>query len=166
MAGPLAGLTVVELSHEACAWAGKLLADLGAEVIKVEAPEGDDTRRWGPPFIDRPRADGTTEKVAAYFHAANRGKTSVTCDFNEAADVDRLCRLIDDADVVVENFKVGGLRRFGLDFNILHGQIDEIQGQAFGSLAVLASGEPAQVAEAVQFFRTHGVVVEELNHVI
>ncbi|RYE90918.1 MAG: phosphate ABC transporter ATP-binding protein, partial [Oxalobacteraceae bacterium] len=58
------------------------------------------------------------------------------------------------------------VRRFGLDFNILHGQIDEIQGQAFGSLAVLASGEPADVAEAVQFFRSHGVVVEELNHVI
>jgi D-methionine transport system ATP-binding protein len=58
------------------------------------------------------------------------------------------------------------VRRFGLDFNILHGQIDEIQGQAFGSLAVLASGEPVQVAEAVQFFRTHGVVVEELNYVI
>ena len=58
------------------------------------------------------------------------------------------------------------IRDFGLDLSILHGQIDEIQGQAFGSLAVLASGEPAQVAEAVQFFRTHGVVVEELNHVI
>ncbi|GGF73316.1 CoA transferase [Paracoccus acridae] len=117
---PLKGLRVVELARIlAGPWIGQTLADLGAEVIKVEAPEGDDTRRWGPPFIDRPRADGTTEKVAAYFHAANRGKTSVTCDFNDPADLDRLRGLIDDADVVVENFKVGGLRRFGLDYDTL-----------------------------------------------
>ena len=117
---PLKGLRVVELARIlAGPWIGQTLADLGAEVIKVESPEGDDTRRWGPPFIDRPRADGTTERVAAYFHAANRGKTSVTCDFNNAADLDRLRGLIDQADVVVENFKVGGLRRFGLDYDTL-----------------------------------------------
>ena len=117
---PLKGLRVDELARIlAGPWIGQTLADLGAEVIKVEAPEGDDTRRWGPPFIDRPRADGTTEKVAAYFHAANRGKTSVTCDFNDPADLGRLRALIDDADVVVENFKVGGLRRFGLDYDTL-----------------------------------------------
>ncbi|WP_295048156.1 CoA transferase, partial [uncultured Paracoccus sp.] len=73
----LTGLRVVELARIlAGPWIGQTLADLGAEVIKVESPEGDDTRRWGPPFIDRPRADGSTERVAAYFHAANRGKTS------------------------------------------------------------------------------------------
>ncbi|MDQ1901828.1 CaiB/BaiF CoA-transferase family protein [Paracoccus sp. WLY502] len=117
---PLKGLRVVELARIlAGPWIGQTLADLGAEVIKVESPEGDDTRRWGPPFIDRPRADGTTERVAAYFHAANRGKTSVVCDFNDADDLDRLRALIDDADVVVENFKVGGLRRFGLDYGTL-----------------------------------------------
>jgi crotonobetainyl-CoA:carnitine CoA-transferase CaiB-like acyl-CoA transferase len=117
---PLKGLRVVELARIlAGPWIGQTLADLGAEVVKVEAPEGDDTRRWGPPFIDRPRADGTTEKVAAYFHAANRGKTSVTCDFNDPADLNRLRALIDDADVVVENFKVGGLARFGLDYDTL-----------------------------------------------
>ncbi|WP_207101413.1 CaiB/BaiF CoA transferase family protein [Paracoccus shandongensis] len=117
---PLKGLRVVELARIlAGPWIGQTLADLGAEVIKVEAPEGDDTRRWGPPFIDRPRADGTTEKVAAYFHAANRGKTSVVCDFNDAADLERLRGLIDGADVVVENFKLGGLRRFGLDYDTL-----------------------------------------------
>ena len=117
---PLKGLRVVELARIlAGPWIGQTLADLGAEVIKVESPEGDDTRRWGPPFIDRPRADGTTERVAAYFHAANRGKTSVTCDFNNAADLDRLRGLIDQADVVVENFKVGGVRRFGLDYDTL-----------------------------------------------
>ena len=117
---PLKGLRVVELARIlAGPWIGQTLADLGAEVIKVEAPEGDDTRRWGPPFIDRPRADGTTERVAAYFHAANRGKTSVVCDFNNAGDLDRLRALIDEADVVVENFKVGGLVRFGLDYDAL-----------------------------------------------
>jgi len=117
---PLKGLRVVELARIlAGPWIGQTLADLGAEVIKVEAPEGDDTRRWGPPFIDRPRADGTTERVAAYFHAANRGKTSVVCDFNDPADLDRLRGLIDGADVVIENFKVGGLARFGLDYATL-----------------------------------------------
>ncbi|MBT0781994.1 CaiB/BaiF CoA-transferase family protein [Paracoccus sp. pheM1] len=116
----LKGLRVVELARIlAGPWIGQTLADLGAEVIKVEAPEGDDTRRWGPPFIERPRADGTTERVAAYFHAANRGKRSVTCDFNDPADLERLRALIDQADVVVENFKLGGLRKFGLDYETL-----------------------------------------------
>ncbi len=121
MAEPaLKGLRVVELARIlAGPWIGQTLADLGAEVIKVEAPEGDDTRRWGPPFIERPRADGTTERVAAYFHAANRGKRSVTCDFNDPADLERLRALIDQADVVIENFKLGGLRKFGLDYATL-----------------------------------------------
>ncbi|QRZ15805.1 CoA transferase [Paracoccus methylovorus] len=121
MAEPaLKGLRVVELARIlAGPWIGQTLADLGAEVIKVEAPEGDDTRRWGPPFIERPRADGSTEKVAAYFHAANRGKRSVTCDFNDHNDLERLSALIGQADVVIENFKLGGLRKFGLDYDTL-----------------------------------------------
>ena len=115
--GPLAGLRVVELARIlAGPWIGQTLADLGAEVIKVEAPEGDDTRRWGPPFIDRPRPGGGVERVATYFHAANRGKTSVTCDFRDAADLARLKSLIGQADVVIENFKSGGLIRHGLDY--------------------------------------------------
>ncbi|RJE85773.1 CaiB/BaiF CoA transferase family protein [Paracoccus onubensis] len=117
---PLKGVKVVELARIlAGPWIGQTLADLGAEVIKVESPEGDDTRRWGPPFIDRPRADGTTEQVAVYFHAANRGKRSVTCDFRDERDLARLKRLIDSADVVIENFKLGGLRRYGLDYDTL-----------------------------------------------
>lgn len=117
---PLKGLRVVELARIlAGPWIGQTLADLGAEVIKIEAPEGDDTRRWGPPFIERPRADGGTETVAAYFHAANRGKRSVICDFRDSADLERLKTLIDGADVVVENFKLGGLRKFGLDYDSL-----------------------------------------------
>ncbi len=119
-AAPFTGLRVVELARIlAGPWIGQTLADLGAEVIKVEAPEGDDTRRWGPPFIDRPRAHGGTERVAAYFHAANRGKTSVTCDFSDEGDLARLKELIAGADVLVENFKVGGLRKFGLDYETL-----------------------------------------------
>ncbi len=114
---PLKGLKVVELARIlAGPWLGQTLADLGAEVIKVEAPEGDDTRRWGPPFIDRPRPDGTTERVAGYFHAANRGKTSVICDFGNSEDLKRLFALIDEADVVIENFKTGGLVKYGLDY--------------------------------------------------
>lgn len=117
---PLKGLRVVELARIlAGPWIGQTLADLGAEVIKVEAPEGDDTRRWGPPFLDRPLPDGGTERVAAYFHAANRGKTSITCDFGDPDDLTRLKELIATADVVVENFKVGGLRKFGLDYEAL-----------------------------------------------
>ena len=113
---PLAGIKVVELARIlAGPWAGQTLADLGADVIKVEAPEGDDTRRWGPPFIDR---DG--EKSAAYFHATNRGKRGITCDFRTPEGQETVRRLVADADVVIENFKVGGLARFGLDFASLH----------------------------------------------
>lgn len=117
MTAPYAGLKVVELARVlAGPWIGQTLADLGAEVIKVESPEGDDTRQWGPPFIERPLPEGGTEKVAAYFHSANRGKSSVTCDFRDPADLARLKALIADADVLIENFKVGGLAKFGLDY--------------------------------------------------
>ncbi|WHO71363.1 CaiB/BaiF CoA-transferase family protein [Rhizobium sp. BT03] len=112
---PLEGVRVVELARIlAGPWAGQTLADLGATVIKVESPEGDDTRRWGPPFI----ADGD-EVAAAYFHSCNRGKLSITADFNSAEDVEKLRALIANADVVIENFKVGGLKKFGLDFDSL-----------------------------------------------
>lgn len=117
---PLAGLKVVELARIlAGPWIGQTLADLGAEVIKVESPGGDDTRTWGPPFIERDNGNGGTEKVAAYFHAANRGKTSVICDFSNPEDLARVKALIADADVVIENFKVGGLKKFGLDYESL-----------------------------------------------
>ena len=117
---PLSGLRVVELARIlAGPWLGQTLADLGADVVKVESPEGDDTRRWGPPFIERDDGAGGTETVAAYFHAANRSKRSVVCDFNEQASLDRLKGLIADADVVVENFKRGSLKRFGLDYESL-----------------------------------------------
>ncbi|OWV65415.1 CoA-transferase [Rhizobium sp. R339] len=112
---PLEGVRVVELARIlAGPWAGQTLADLGATVIKVESPEGDDTRRWGPPFI----TDGD-DVAAAYFHSCNRGKLSITADFNAAEDVEKLRALIANADVVIENFKVGGLKKFGLDYESL-----------------------------------------------
>ncbi|MCF2871353.1 CoA transferase [Octadecabacter sp. G9-8] len=112
---PLAGLKVVELARIlAGPWAGQLLADMGAEVIKVEAPEGDDTRRWGPPFIEH---EG--EASAAYFHGCNRGKKSVVIDFRTDEGKAALLRLLSDADVVIENFKVGGLAKYGLDYATL-----------------------------------------------
>lgn len=113
---PLKGLKVIELARIlAGPWAGQIFADLGAEVIKVESPEGDDTRRWGPPFVTN--ADGT--KDAAYFHAANRGKTSVIANFRDPDDLAKVVDLIRDADVVIENFKTGGLAKFGLDYESL-----------------------------------------------
>lgn len=120
MSAPYAGLKVVELARIlAGPWIGQTLADLGAEVIKVESPKGDDTRRWGPPFVERPTPEGGTEKVAAYFFAANRGKTSVVCDFRDRGDLDRLKSLIADADVLIENFRAGGLVKYGLDYDAL-----------------------------------------------
>jgi crotonobetainyl-CoA:carnitine CoA-transferase CaiB-like acyl-CoA transferase len=108
---PLAGLKVVELARIlAGPWAGQILADLGADVIKVEAPEGDDTRRWGPPFLTR---EG--EEAAAYFHATNRGKRSVICDFRTPEGQAFVRDLVRGADVLIENFKVGGLAKYGLD---------------------------------------------------
>ena len=115
MPAPLSGLRVIELARIlAGPWAGQTLSDLGADVIKVEAPEGDDTRRWGPPFIDREE-----DRSAAYFHATNRGKKSVTVDFRTPEGQETVRRLVADADVVIENFKVGGLAKYGLDFAAL-----------------------------------------------
>jgi len=112
---PLQGLKVVELARIlAGPWAGQVLADLGAEVIKVEAPEGDDTRRWGPPFIERGE-----ERSAAYFHSTNRGKQSVLADFRDPDDCAMVRGLVAEADILIENFKVGGLRKYGLDYDSL-----------------------------------------------
>lgn len=112
---PLAGLKVVELARIlAGPWAGQTLADMGADVIKVESPSGDDTRTWGPPFIER---DG--DRSAAYFHCCNRGKKSVCIDFRTVEGQAQVRKLIADADVLIENFKVGGLAKYGLDYESL-----------------------------------------------
>src|SRR6201996_551079 len=118
MPGPLAGLRVLELARIlAGPWAGQILADLGADVIKVERKgAGDDTRGWGPPFVAG--ADGS-HLGAAYFHATNRGKRSIEVDF-ESEEGRRIVRkLAARSDVLIENFKVGGLAKFGLDYKSL-----------------------------------------------
>ncbi len=113
---PLAGIRVLDLSRVlAGPWATQLLADLGADVIKVEKPgAGDDTRHWGPPWHE-----GSGEGVAAYFLAANRGKRSVAIDFATEDGAALVRRMAADCDVLVENFKVGGLKNFGLDAECL-----------------------------------------------
>jgi len=117
MAGPLEGLKVLELARIlAGPWAGQTLADLGADVVKVESPEGDDTRTWGPPFVAA--ADGG-DLSAAYFHACNRGKRSITADFTTEEGRALVRKLAASADVLIENFKVGGLARYGLDYESL-----------------------------------------------
>lgn len=108
---PLAGLKVLELARVlAGPWAGQVLADLGADVIKVEGPEGDGTRKWGPPWVEH-----GGERAAAYYHSANRGKRGIVADFADAADLARVKAIAAGADVVIENFKTGALVRFGLD---------------------------------------------------
>jgi crotonobetainyl-CoA:carnitine CoA-transferase CaiB-like acyl-CoA transferase len=113
---PLAGLKVVELARVlAGPWAGQVLADLGASVVKVESLGGDDTRQWGPPSIAN--RDGSSD--AAYFHAANRGKRSIAVDLSRPEGQAIVGKLAADADVLIENFKAGGLRKFGLDYDSL-----------------------------------------------
>ncbi|MEO8176531.1 MAG: CaiB/BaiF CoA-transferase family protein [Sphingomicrobium sp.] len=116
MSAPLAGLRVLDLSRVlAGPWCTQLLGDLGADVIKVERPGvGDDTRHWGPPW----HGEGD-HRVAAYFLAANRGKRSAAIDFATEEGAALVRRLALECDVVVENFKVGGLQKFGLDADAL-----------------------------------------------
>jgi len=118
MHSPLTGLRVLELARIlAGPWTGQLLADLGADVVKVERPgSGDDTRSWGPPFV--PAADGGNLS-ASYFHGCNRGKRSVAADLDTEEGRALVKRLAAHADVVIENFKIGGLRRYGLDHDSL-----------------------------------------------
>ena len=109
---PLSGIKVLDLSRVlAGPWCTQLLADLGADVIKIERPgAGDDTRHWGPPWFGEGK-----DRVAAYFLSCNRGKRSAAIDFGHAEGAELVRALAAEADVVVENFKVGGLRKFGLD---------------------------------------------------
>lgn len=115
---PLAGIRVIELARVlAGPWAGQMLADLGADVIKIENPEGgDDTRHWGPPFVEG--SDGESLS-AAYYHSTNRGKRSVVADLKTEEGQALVRRLVLTADVLIENFKVGGLVKYGLDYESL-----------------------------------------------
>src|SRR5437773_522322 len=115
MPGPLTGVRVLELARIlAGPWAGQALADLGADVIKVErAGAGDDTRGWGPPYMP---AVGGGNLDAAYFHATNRGKRSIELDFETEEGRNIVRKLAARSDILIENFKVGGLAKFGLDY--------------------------------------------------
>lgn len=114
--GALSHLRVLDLSRVlAGPWAGQILADLGAEVIKVERPgNGDDTRAWGPPFLKDPYGESTGE--AAYYLSANRNKQSVTIDFTKPEGQRLVRELAAKSDILIENFKVGGLEAYGLDY--------------------------------------------------
>ena len=119
---PLQGIKVLDLSRIlAGPWAGQMLADLGADVIKVERPGvGDDTRTWGPPYM--PAAVGFEAEEAyeaAYFQTANRGKRSLCVDMSSSRGQLLIKQLVTKADVLIENFKVGGLAKYGLDFDSL-----------------------------------------------
>ncbi len=117
--GPLAGIRVLDMSRIlAGPWIGQLLADLGAEVIKIERPgKGDDTRAWGPPFVkDR---DGNDTSDAAYFMCTNRGKQSLTLDIAKPEGQQIIRELAQKSDVLLENYKVGDLKRYGLGYDTL-----------------------------------------------
>src|SRR3954470_4074365 len=116
MAGPLSNVRVLDLSRiMAAPWAGQILADLGADVIKVERPVvGDDTRSWGPPFLKN--AAGESTKEAGYYLSVNRGKRSITIELDKPEGQTVVRALAARSDIVLENFKVGTLKRFGLDY--------------------------------------------------
>ncbi len=115
---PLHNVRVIELARIlAGPWAGQLLADLGADVIKVENPDGgDDTRKWGPPFVTGTDGENLS---AAYYHSCNRGKRSIALDFSTPEGAEIVRRLAATADVLIENFKLGGLKKYGLDYESL-----------------------------------------------
>jgi len=116
MAGPLSHIKVLDLSRIlAGPWSGQVLADLGADVIKVERPKvGDDTRSWGPPFLKD--ADGNDTRESGYYLSANRGKRSVTVDLNTEEGQQIVRALAAESDILLENYKVGTLARYGLDY--------------------------------------------------
>ena len=117
--GPLKGLKILDMSRIlAGPYATQLLGDMGADVIKVERPVvGDDTRAWGPPYVTT--ADGEVTRESAYYMCTNRNKRSIAVDMADPEGAETLCRLAEKADVVIQNFKVDGLKKYGLDYEAL-----------------------------------------------
>jgi crotonobetainyl-CoA:carnitine CoA-transferase CaiB-like acyl-CoA transferase len=115
----LDGIRILDLSRVlAGPWCTQNLADLGADVLKVERPgQGDDTRRWGPPYLKD--AQGRESNESAYYLSTNRNKRSITCDISQAEGQALIKRLVPHCDVFIENFKVGDMARYGLDFDAL-----------------------------------------------
>ena len=118
MAGPLSHIKVLDLSRIlAGPWSTQMLGDMGAEVIKIEHPHsGDDTRSWGPPF--QKNKDGS-DGDATYFHSTNRNKISLFIDISTKAGQTEIYDLVKSADILVENYKVGSLKKYGLDYQSL-----------------------------------------------
>jgi len=146
--GPLSHVRVLDLSRiMAGPWATQILADLGADVIKVERPEvGDDTRSWGPPFLKDEHGQATGE--AGYYLAVNRGKRSITLDIASEEGKETVRRLAATSDIVVENYKVGTLRRYGLDYDALK-QINP--GLIYVSVTGFGQSGPRKAAAAYDF---------------
>lgn len=119
MAGPLAGIRVLDLSRVlAGPWATQCLGDMGADVIKVERPgSGDDTRAWGPPFFES--SDPNSDRIAGYYLSANRNKRSIALDITSPEGQHAVRQIALESDILVENFKVGGLKKYGLDYESL-----------------------------------------------
>ena len=124
--GPLSGIKVLDMSRIlAGPSSAQLLGDMGADVIKIERPgSGDDTRGWGPPWLKDDEGKETRE--SAYYLCANRNKRSLTIDFTKPEGQKLLKELASRADVLIENFKVGGLQQYGLDYESLHTQLPEL----------------------------------------
>ena len=124
--GPLSGIRVLDMSRIlAGPSSAQLLGDLGADVIKIERPgSGDDTRGWGPPWLKDDKGKETRE--SAYYLCANRNKRSLTIDFTKPEGQKLLKELASRADVLIENFKVGGLQQYGLEYERLHAQFPEL----------------------------------------
>ena len=124
--GPLSGIRVLDMSRIlAGPSSAQLLGDLGADVIKIERPgSGDDTRGWGPPWLKDDQGKETRE--SAYYLCANRNKRSLTIDFTKPEGQKLLKELASRADILIENFKVGGLQQYGLDYESLHAQLPEL----------------------------------------
>ena len=143
---PLAGVRVLDLSRVlAGPWAGQILADYGADVIKVERPGvGDDTRTWGPPWW----GEGD-QKVAAYFVCANRGKRSVAIDIASPEGIAQVLQLAAEADVLIENYKVGQLAKYGLDA----ARLQAVPAPVLGPWRLLA-GEPLRTEVTVEMLKT------------
>ena len=119
MTRQLTGIRVLDLSRILAApWAAQMLGDMGADVIKVERPAGDDSRRFGPPFLQD--AEGRNTLDSAFYISSNRNKRSITIDLSKAEGQDLVRQLAAKSDVLIENYKVGDLRRYGLDYESLH----------------------------------------------
>ena len=153
----LSHIKVLDLSRVlAGPWASQLLADLGAEVIKVERPEvGDDTRSWGPPFLKNEFGQDTSE--SAYYLCTNRGKKSVCIDMKSVEGQETIRQLADQCDVVLENFKVGGAASFGIDYETLAARNSSLVSRVNSAVSANSSSNSSVGSFSCAFSRSEKV---------